>query len=132
MLQCSRILLGYRGLMVNAASPMFEMSNVLPPHNLHFARPGSSSVLTHDMYFSICSQAWLNLHCKKTAIVFTGKNWQLSCQNNPVKNTSTCKPLYRAACKFNILNLYIQHWISAIFTSLLCYIGQVCSVNVTF
>src|SRR4029434_8561820 len=100
---------------------MFEMSNVLPQHNLHFARPGSSPVLTHDMYFSICSQAWLNLHCKKTAIVFTGKNWQLSCQNNPVKNTSTCKPLYRAACKFNILNLYIQHWISAIFTSLLCY-----------
>src|SRR4029434_7081733 len=53
---------GIEGLMVNAASPMFEMSNVLPPHNLHFARPGSSSVLTHDMYFSICSQAWLNLH----------------------------------------------------------------------
>src|SRR4029434_9660953 len=47
---------------LNAASPMFEMSNVLPQHNLHFARPGSSPVLTHDMYFSICSQAWLNLH----------------------------------------------------------------------
>src|SRR4029434_1018049 len=46
---------------LNAASPMFEMSNVLPQHNLHFARPGFSSVLTHDMYFSICSQAWLNL-----------------------------------------------------------------------
>src|SRR4029434_2744250 len=73
MLQCSRILLGYRGLMVNAASPMFEMSNVLPPHNLHFARPGSSSVLTHDMYFSICSQAWLNLHCKKNCHRFYGK-----------------------------------------------------------
>ena len=48
--------------LVNAASPMLDMSNVLSPHNLHLARPGSLSDETHDIYFSFRNQALLNLH----------------------------------------------------------------------